>query len=211
MSWIGALGDDLIAALLVYGYPVLGLTLMAGAVGVPLPSGLSMVVVGSLAAQGQLSLWWASMVAVIASVAGDMTGYGLGRLVGREFLGRRGSWIGLTPARLAHVEALFSRWGGLSVVFSRSLLSFFSSAVNLMAGASRYRIRAFLPFAVVGRVVWTSAYLGLGYSLGTGVEAAADFLSSLSGLLASLAVAAGLGFLAYRRWLAPAPVIVSTD
>jgi len=203
VSWLSALGDELVAALLVYGYPALGLTLFAGAVGLPLPSGLSMVVAGSLAAQGHLSWWWASTVAVVASVLGDVTGYGLGRLAGRGLLAQRGRWIGLTPARLGQVEALFNRWGALSVVFSRSLLSFLSSAVNLAAGAGHYPMRVFVPFAVLGRVVWTSAYLGLGYGFGTGFEAASDLLSSLSGLLASLAFTAGLGFFVYRRWRAP--------
>jgi hypothetical protein len=42
------LGDQLLAALLVYGYPVLGMTLLLGAIGVPFPSALS-VVAASLA------------------------------------------------------------------------------------------------------------------------------------------------------------------
>lgn len=57
----------------------------------------------------------------------------------------------------------------------------------------------FLLFSIVGRMIWTSAYLGLGYGFGVAIEAAADFTSSLSGLLASLAVLAGLGFMLYRN------------
>jgi len=89
------------------------------------------------------------------------------------------------------------------VVLSRSLLSFLSPAVNVLAGAGRYSLRRFLPFDVMGRLIWTSAYLGLGYSLGVGIEAASDFLSSLSGLLISLAALGGLGVLVYRNhaWL----------
>ena len=70
-----ALGDDILAALLVYGYPVLSLTLMLGAFGIPFPSALSVVVAGSLAAQGQMSLLWAGAVAVASSVLGDSAGY----------------------------------------------------------------------------------------------------------------------------------------
>lgn len=109
------------------GYPVLGLTLMLGAVGVPFPSALSVVVAGSLAAQGQMSLLWAGAVAVAFSVLGDLAGYGLGRVLGREFFERRGRWLGLTPALRAKVETFFYKWGILTVVLSRSLLSFKSS------------------------------------------------------------------------------------
>jgi len=193
-----ALGDDILAALLVYGYPVLGLTLMLGAFGVPFPSALSVVVAGSLAAQGQMSLLWAGAVAVAFSVLGDLAGYGFGRILGREFFERRGRWLGLTPALRARVEIFFQKWGVLTVVLSRSLLSFKSSAVNLLAGASRYRLRLFLPFAIVGRVIWTSAYLGLGYGFGVAIEAAATFTSNLGGLLVSLVVLAGLEFMIHR-------------
>lgn len=194
-----ALEGEFLAALLVYGYPALGLTLFLGALGLHLPSALAMVVAGSLAAQGQMSWLWAGAVGVSGSVVGDVAGYSLGRVLGQEFLERRGRWIGLTPELRARGERLFERWGALTVVLSRSLLSFLSPAVNFLAGAGRYSLRRFLPLDVVGRVTWTSAYLGLGYSLGVGIEAAADFLSSLSGLLISLTVSAGLGFLLYRN------------
>jgi len=194
-----SVGDEFLAALLVYGYPVLGLTLFLGALGAHLPSALAMVVAGSLAAQGHMSWVGASAVGLSGSVLGDVTGYSLGRALGQEFLERWGGWVGLTPARRARVEILFQRWGALSVVLSRSLLSFLSPAVSVLAGAGRYPLRRFLPFGVVGRLIWTSAYLGLGYSLGASLEAAADFLSGLSGLLFSLAALAGLGFLTYRN------------
>ena len=193
-----SLGSEFLAALLVYGYPVLGLTLFLGALGLHLPSALVMVVAGSLAAQGRMSWVGASAVGLSGSVIGDVAGYSLGRVLSQEFLERRGRWIGLTPERRARIDRLFERWGALTVVLSRSLLSFLSPAVNVLAGAGRYSFRRFLPLDVMGRLIWTSAYLGLGYSLGIGMEAAADFLSNLSGLLISLAALAGLGVLVYR-------------
>jgi len=195
----GKLGDDLLAGLLIYGYPVLGLTLLLGTVGMPFPSALSVVVAGSLIAQGQMSWFWSGAVSVAGSVLGDLLGYSIGRLLGREFLERRGHWVGFTPARQARVEMLCRQWGIVSVLLSRSLVSFLSSAVNLLAGASRYRLRVFLPFATLGRLIWTSAYLGVGYAFGVVLEASADFLSSLSLLLAALAALAGLGFMLYRN------------
>jgi membrane-associated protein len=195
----GKLADELLAGLLVYGYPVLGLTLLLGTMGMPFPSALSVVVAGSLIAHGQMSWFWSGAVSVACSVLGDLLGYGIGRILGREFLERRGRWVGFTSARQAKVEMLFQQWGIVSVLLSRSLVSFLSSAVNLLAGASRYRLRVFLPFAIVGRLIWTFAYLALGYGFGVVLEASADFLSSLSVLLAALAALAGLGFMLYRN------------
>jgi membrane protein DedA with SNARE-associated domain len=142
-----------------------------------------------------MSLLLAGAVIVISSVLGDLAGYGLGRVLGREFFERRGRWLGLTPALRGRIEIFFQKWGALTVVLSRSLLSFKSSAVSLLAGASRYRLQLFLPSAIVGRLIWSSAYLGLGYAFGVAIEAAADFTSSLGGLLVSLLVLAALGFM----------------
>lgn len=197
-GWLGAAGDSVVSAVLAYGYPALALSLLLGALGAPLPSGLSMVVAGSLAAQGQMRWEVLAAVATAASVAGDVTGYGVGRILGRGFLERRGHWFGLTAKRRAGVERLFDRWGVLGVLLSRSLVSVLSSAVNLVAGAGRYRLGAFLAVGIIGRLLWSSAYLGLGYFASGGLEPAADFLRSLTGLLIALALLFGLG-LALRR------------
>lgn len=193
--------EDLISAVLVYGYAALALTLFLGALGVPLPSGLLMIVAGSLAAQG--SMIWLQVVAVAlaASIAGDFAGYGVGRALGGEFLERRGRWIGLTRERRARVERLFARWGALSVLLSRSLVSVLSSAVSLVAGTGRYPVLAFAAYGVIGRIAWTSAYAGLGYAAASGLELepAADFLRTLTGLLIALAFAGGAAFAVRRR------------
>jgi len=198
-GWLRAIGDRLLAALLVYGYPALGLTLLLGAVGLPLPTGLSTALAGSLAAQARMSWLWAGAVAVAASVLGDAIGYGLGRVLGREFLERRAYWLGYTPARRDRVERLFDRWGALAVLLSRTLVSHLSSVVSLLAGVSRYRLLPFLMLAIVGRLLWTSAYLGLGYAVGSDLDAATGFLKNLTGLLVSLAMLIGLGFVILSR------------
>jgi len=198
-TWIGAAGHELLAAVIAYGYPALGLTALLGAIGLPLPTGLATIVAGSLSAAGQLSWVWSASVALTASVLGDAVGYALGRLVSRELLQRRARWLGYTAARHTRVELLFSRWGGLSVLLSRTLVSHLSSIVNLFAGASRYRLDRFLMLAVLGRLLWTSAYLGLGYAAGADLEAASSFLTNISLLLVCLATLLGTGLAASGR------------
>lgn len=198
-GWLGEIGEEFLAALLLYGYPALGLTLLLGALGLPLPTGVSTVLAGSLAAQARMSWLWAGTVGVAALVLGDIIAYVLGRGLGREFLERRGRWLGYTPARRDRVERLFDRWGVLTVLLSRTLVSHLSSVVSLLAGVSRYRLVEFLMYAVVGRLLWTSAYMGLGYAVGSDLDAAAGFLQNLTGFLVSLAMFAGLSFAIFGR------------
>jgi len=198
-NWLAAFTDRFLAGLLAYGYPVLGLTLLLGAIGLPLPAGLVAAMAGSLVAQGQMSGLGASALAVTASVLGDVAGYGLGRLASVPFLDRWGRWIGYTPARRARVARLIGRYDVPTMLLSRTLVSSLSAAVNLLAGTSRYHLTRFVALTVVGRLLWTSAYLGLGWGVGGDLEAATRFLQNLAGLLVALAVLTGTALALRRR------------
>jgi membrane protein DedA with SNARE-associated domain len=198
-SWLAATGDAFLSAVLAYGYPALGLMIFLGSVGLPLPHGIAVTVAGSLAAQGRIDWVWAGVATVVASILGDIVGYGLGRLLDRGVLERRGRWLGYTRERALRVKRLFEQWGAWSVLITRTFVSYLGPAVNLLAGASGYRLTAFLALTVLGRLLWTSAYLGLGYAVGSDPEAATGFLANLSGLLVSLAVLAASWLIASGR------------
>ena len=197
----GGLTDRILSALLIYGYPALALTLLLGAIGVPLPIGVAAVLAGSLAALGKLGWQWAGLIAVTASFAGDMIAYGIGRTVSDGFLARHGRWIGYSPRPRDSILALLQRWGGMTVIVSRTLTSSLSSVVSIFAGISRYRFAHFLAFALLGRLIWTAAYLGLGYEIGGNIDAASQFLANLSGLVIALGVLVVSS--AYRAGLQP--------
>jgi membrane protein DedA with SNARE-associated domain len=198
-GWLGAIGDEVLTALLAYGYPALGLALLLCAIGLPLPGGLAATVAGSLAAQGRMSWIWAGAVIVAASVVGDAVTYALGRVLGREILERHGRWFGYTPARRARAQRLFEHWGALTVFVTRTFVSHLSSVASLLAGMSRYSLVKYLPVTTVGRVVWTAAYLEIGYMIGADLEAATGFLTNLSGFLLSAMVLLLSGSITMRR------------
>ena len=71
--------------------------------------------------------------------------------------------------------------------------------VSLLAGLARYRLSVFLAFDLIGRVVWTSAYFGLGYGIGGNLDAATDFLTNLSGLLVCVVILVGSAIVSLRH------------
>ncbi len=184
----GGLSDRILSALLIYGYPALALTLLLGAIGLPLPIGVAAVLAGSLAALGSLRWEWAGLIAVTASFAGDLIAYGIGRAVSDSFLARHGRWLGYSAQRRDNIQALLQKWGGITVIVSRTLTSSLSSVVSIFAGIGRYPLAHFLAFALMGRLIWTSAYLGIGYGIGSNIEAASQFLGNMSGLIIALGV-----------------------
>jgi membrane protein DedA with SNARE-associated domain len=196
-GWFKGVEEQFLSALLVYGYPILGATLLFGAIGVPLPTGLSAAAAGSLSALGRMDWLTAGAIAILASILGDMTAYGAGRAASERFLQRWGRWLGYASGRQARAEALFDHWGGLTILLTRTLMSHLSSIVSLLAGLHRYRIPAFLTFALLGRVIWTAAYMGLGFSLAGSLDAATDFLRNVAGLLLSFTALAASAMMAW--------------
>jgi membrane protein DedA with SNARE-associated domain len=187
-SVLEAIGDRFLAAVLAYGYPVLALVLLLGALGLPVPTGLSVALAGSLIARGSMSWAWVGALAVTASVLGDVAGYGLGRAASATVLDRYGRWVGYTARTRTYVQSLFERWGVAAVFLSRTLASHMSAVLNVVAGASRYRPGAFVVFTIAGRIVWVSAYLLLGFAVGASIEAASGLLANLSVFLLSVAI-----------------------
>ena len=198
-NWLMAIGDAFLAAVLTYGYPALGLMIFLGSFGLPLPHGIAVTVAGSLAAQGKIDWLWAGAATAAASVLGDIAGYALGRVLDRGVLERRGRWLGYTRERALRIKRLFEQWGVWTLLITRTFVSYLSPAVNLLAGAAGYRLTVFLALTLLGRLLWTSAYLGLGYAVGSDPEAASGFLANLSGLLVSLAVLAASWLVASGR------------
>jgi membrane-associated protein len=189
MSLVSDLGDLLLSGMLTYGYSILAITLLLGAVGLPVPASLVATIAGTLVADGDLSALPTLLVALFACVAGDLVGYSIGRLGGDQFARRHGRWVGMGAKRLLQAETLYLRWAGPTLLLSRSLLAIVAPAVNLLAGASAQRMRSFAAYAATGRLMWVAIFVGLGYVFAGSADTAADFASSLSGLLGLLVVA----------------------
>jgi membrane protein DedA with SNARE-associated domain len=90
------------------------------------------------------------------------------------------------PRRVGQVETLFRRWAGPTMLVSRSLIAIVAPAVNLLAGASAQSLQVFLLYTTLGRLAWIAIFVGLGYEFAGSAEVAADFASSLSGVLGLL-------------------------
>ncbi|HVR59961.1 MAG TPA: DedA family protein [Pseudolabrys sp.] len=187
-GWLATLNDSILSLILTYGYVAFGTTLLLAALGLPLPSGIAVTIAGSLLAQGKLDWALTFTIGIVASLLGDIGGYVVGRVFGPSLLANWGPFLGLSLIRQTFLAGLLSRWGASTVFLSRTLISTFSTVVSLLAGVSRYSATRFAVLSLVGRSFWTFAYLWLGYTIGTEVEAAASFLRNLSGLLFSLLV-----------------------
>jgi membrane-associated protein len=195
---VSDLAATLLAWLLVYSYPVVGLTVLAAAIGVPLPSTVVVLGAAGLAADGDPDPALLSAVILLAAVAGDLLSYGIARWGGAAVLDRLGPRAGLTPERIEPLERRFERWGGLLVVATRCLLTGLALPTNVVAGVGGYPAHRFLGWAILGEAIWTAGLMTLGWWYGSNWVALVDYVDDAFTALTGLAVAALLAIVLAR-------------
>ncbi len=131
-----------------YGYGAVFLAILAEGMGVPAPGQALLIAAALLAGHGQMSLGLLLPTATVASAAGNLAGFYIGRWAGRRILGR----IAAGP-RLAKMEGLFQRHGGLIVAFGR-FVDGTRQLGAIVAGSLGMTAATFFIWNLLGAVVW---------------------------------------------------------
>ena len=158
-------------------------------VGLVAPGETAIVLGGVVAAQGEVSLPAMILVAWAAAALGDLASFLLGKRLGRRFLLTRGPQLGVTPPRLRRVEAFFERHGAKAILVGR-FVGLVRAVAPFLAGSSGMRLRAFIPWSLLGTAAWTSTFTLVGFAFHRSFSAAADALTH--GALALAVLAAGV-------------------
>jgi membrane-associated protein len=185
--------DQVLAALLLYGLPVLFGVILICSVGIPFPVSLMLVAAGSFVQQGDMKLWQVIVVASVAAIAGDQVAYGLARWGGRSLIGRVSRSLGV-DAQIKKAEALTRRWSGTGIFLSRWLVTALGPWVNVTSGIACYPWRRFLLWDALGQVLWVVLYVTLGYIFSGRVQAIVEILGNLTWVVVGLIVAIILGW-----------------
>jgi membrane protein DedA with SNARE-associated domain len=150
-------------------------------VGLVAPGETAIVLGGVVAAQGDVSL--PAMILV--------------RRLGRRFLVARGPRLGVTAERLARVEAFFDRHGPKAILVGR-FVGIVRAVAPFLAGASGMRVRAFLPWSLLGTLVWSTSFTLVGYAFHRSFASAAGALTH-GALALAVVAAAALALREHRR------------
>ncbi|MEO7971660.1 MAG: DedA family protein [bacterium] len=188
-----SLTDQVLAAFLVYGLPVLFAVILICSVGIPFPISLMLVAAGSFVEQGDMKLWQVIAAGSFGAVLGDQLGYGLSRWGGRGLVDRLGRRVG-GENKIKEAEALTKRWGGAGIFFSRWLITALGPWVNVASGIARYPWRRFLLWDVLGELLWVTIYVGIGYAFSNRVQYLVEILGNLSWVIVGMILALILGW-----------------
>src|SRR3982751_5420350 len=142
------------------------------AVGFFLPGDSLLVVSGLFAAAGKLNVVLVMIAFFLGSVIGDSTGYWTGRLMGKTLFNREDSWV-FKPSRVQKAHAFFEKYGVKTVILAR-FVPIVRTFAPLVVGAADMPYTKFLPFSIVGGLLWISTMVLAGYFLGGVIERAFD-------------------------------------
>jgi membrane protein DedA with SNARE-associated domain len=148
-----------------WGYPAVGLMLLAEGVGVPVPGETVLIAVGVYAGAGRLNILAVGLIGLAAVMLGDSIGYVIGRLGGRAPALRFGRCILFSAERLDKAEALFIRHGGKIVTIAR-FTEELRQANGVIAGIARMPWLRFLAYNALGAALWVGAWSSAGYLAG---------------------------------------------
>ena len=161
--------------------------------GLPLPFEVGVVLSGAVVGEGEIALAPLVLIVWVAAAVGESVNFVMGDRIGRPLLERHGSRFRVTPARLAWIDERFDRRGGPFVFIGR-FIPFVRSSMPFVAGASRMTYRSFLPWSIVGNLLWAAAFCGLGFAFYESADEVADVAQRIGVFVFVGLVAAGVLF-----------------
>lgn len=160
MSFLHDAWSTILPLLHQYGLVTLFLILYFESLGAPLPGESALVSASLLASRGELNIVDMFLVAWLAAVMGDFTGYLIGHFGGRPLLERYGWLVRLTPERLHKFEEIFRARGPIIVITARFFI-LLRQLNGLIAGSMGMPWMRFLIANIIGAALWTAVW-GLG-------------------------------------------------
>ncbi|MGH3712550.1 MAG: DedA family protein [Micromonosporaceae bacterium] len=134
-------------------------------IGVVLPGDSLLFTAGLLSAIGVLPPMWVLLLAIpIAAIAGDQTGYWIGRKAGPAIFRRPDSLL-FKQEYVERAHQFFTKYGPATVAVAR-FVPVVRTIVPLMAGVSKMQYRKFTLFNTLGDIVWGTTITTAGFYLG---------------------------------------------
>lgn len=176
--------------ILTYGLVAIVVLMAAESACVPIPSELTMLLGGALAA-GAVGGAHPNLVAVIVAgtlgnVAGSYLAWLAGRWGGRPALHRWGCYVLLRTEEVDRAQAWFDRHGRTAVFWAR-LLPGIRTFISLPAGIAEMPAIRFGVYTIAGCLPWTAALAVGGYFAGANWHHVEDLLRGPSYAVAAVA------------------------
>ena len=149
------------------GYGLLAFVIFAETgllVGLFLPGDSLLFTVGVVCGAGDLDIVKITALLVIASIAGDQSGYFLGRRTGPAIFSRPDSRV-FKQEYVTRTQAFYAKHGGKTLIYAK-FAPIVRTFAPFMAGVGRMPYTRFVSFNVFGGLGWVLSMTLAGYYLG---------------------------------------------
>jgi len=199
---LDALLEDIGRALGPWTYALAGVLAYleaAAFVGLVVPGETAIIVAGVVAGQGEIDI--VALIALVwaCSVAGDLTGFVLGRRLGRPFLERYGPRVGVNAERIEQVDRFFARHGGKAVFIGR-FVGLIRALAPFLAGSSGMPLRRFIPYDVLGAGIQNTILCLVGYVFWHSLDRVLE-IAKQGALALGATICVLVGIVVAVRWL----------
>lgn len=134
-------------------------------IGFFLPGDSLLFTAGVVAGAGQLNIFAINVLLMISAVAGNATGYSLGRRAGPRVFNRPDSLL-FKQEHLRKTRIFYEKHGGKTIVYAQ-FVPIIRTFAPFVAGIARMKYLRFASFNVFGAIGWVFSMTMLGYSLGS--------------------------------------------
>jgi membrane protein DedA with SNARE-associated domain len=198
-----------------FGYVGVFLLILAGSLFLPVPTELTLPLLGFLVGQGRLSFFPVLLTATAARMTASLIMYEVGLRISEERLRRLVKR--LERSRLIFVSDLegasnvFEQHGGKAILVGH-LIPGVGALVSVPAGMKRMPLRwRFLGYTILGCALWTGTLIGLGWALGGRWRIVEAFTSFVGSAVLILLVCAIVFFFWRRRKTHGRPTLRQTS
>jgi membrane protein DedA with SNARE-associated domain len=186
-----------------FGYAGVFVLILAGSLFLPLPTELTLPLLGFLVGHGRLSFFPVLLTATAARVSASLIMYEVGLRISEARLRRvvkrfeRSKLIFVSD--LEGASKVFEHHGGKAILIGQ-LIPGIGALVAVPAGLKRMPLRwRFLGYTVLGCTLWNGTLIGLGWALGGRWRIVEAFTSFVGTAVLILLIAATLLFFWRRR------------
>jgi membrane-associated protein len=132
-------------------------------VGFFLPGDSLLVTAGLFAAKGDLNIVYLNVLLIICAIAGDATGYLIGRKLGPALFRRDDSFF-FKKKHLITARDFYEKHGGKTIIIAR-FVPVIRTFAPVVAGIGQMSYRHFAAYNVIGGAGWVVTMTMIGYSL----------------------------------------------
>lgn len=191
--------SGLVAAIAHQGQRLIFFNVLLQQIGVPMPAEPTLVVAGSLAARGRLSVAGIAAAALVATLLADLTWFVIGKRYGRRALRLVFRLSSSPDEQLRRAERMHSRWGPAAFALAKFIPGL-PMAGPVLAGGLGTTLPIFLLYDLLAMTLWAVGFTSLGVIFQRDVDRALRALDRFGVWALVVAVVGVLAVMVVRRW-----------